>query len=50
MKGNGTTLESILKRAESLSKKLGKLQSDYKEIKNEKTTISRKESSIEKNL
>ena len=50
MKGNGTTLESILKRAESLSKKLGKLQSDYKEIKNEKTTISRKESSIEKKL
>ena len=42
--------ESILKRAESFSKKIGKLQSDYKEIKNEKTTISRKESSIEKKL
>ena len=50
MKGNEPALENILKRVESLSKKLDKLQFDYNHFKKEKTSLSRKESLIEKRL
>lgn len=50
MKSSEPVLENILKRTESLSKKIDKLQFDYNHFKKEKNRLSRKESSIEKRL
>lgn len=50
MKNNESTLDDILKKAASFSEQIEKVQSLSKEIKEEKSALSKKETSLENDL